>query len=507
MAGGGVLGKLMVVLGINPGSYKRDVRQFAQDCGLSAKQAQKEYDKLNFNKFRKSLWGIQGFLAGWGVERVLSASYKAWQENEQGVRQLDASLHALGAYTPQLSGYFKRLADELQRVIKPGDEAIMQNISDLLTLGGVQPEDMKRTLMAAADLGEVVGSMDTAVTMLAKAAAGSTVAFSKWGIKVKDDLPTYEKFLSILDQLNDRFGGRGLAAGNADPFNQLKKNWDEIKENIGGAVVELDKFYGISYALANMTNLNSQWQLILSLQEKLERSKKSTWGGKSSTATADIEADLMSAIHMYNMSKTPPTTKITRPSDPDAAAKYEKWFQGANKLETGGMSRIPLVRGPSAKQQAIGAGFMSPMDVAQGGMPTGDATSWQTKWDSALRSLTGQFGDFKNMFENMQIDIVTGWDNAFNRLFHRVSSFGDFTKSIFASIGDAFLGMASRIATEKLFQNTIGRISGGALSNMFGGGTGLAAAGGGISIGTLNIQGADARSMKAILERASKRRA
>lgn len=507
-----LLGKMMVVLGLDVQSYKTDLRKAAQDAGTSAKKIQKDFDGLNFNQFRKSLWGIQAFIAGWGVERLLTNSYLAWQENAQAVAKLEGGLRALGAYTPELSGYFKNLSNELQRILPYSDEQILAGVTELLTLGGVQPADMRRTITAAADLADTVGGMETAIDMLAKAAAGNTKMFGRWGIQVDKDLPVYEKFLSLLTKIEDRFGGMGAAAAAADPLKGIRDTWGEITENIGRAIGALDRYSGASKALSNWMEKNFNPTLEQQIS-KLQGEMGVISGGRQARFMKtpqyiEKQGQLNELLRQYyeGLPGGAPTNEIKRPYDPDADAKYEAWFKSVNKLETGGMRRIPLVRGASAHAQAMGE---TPRitSAPEFGAPTGrDATDWQSRWEQSIKNLEGQFGNFQSMFDNMNIDIVTGWDNTMRRLVTGASSFGDFVKDMFMSVADSYLGMLSRMASEKLFSATFGRIASDGLGSLFGGGTGLSATGGGGQPVTIYMQGADARQLQALLNRNTKRR-
>jgi hypothetical protein len=63
-------------------------------------------------------------------------------------------------------------------------------------------------------------------------------------------------------------------------------------------------------------------------------------------------------------------------------------------------------------------------------------------------------------------DIVMGWSNTMSGLMQGTMNFRDFSRQMFADVTSSFIGMASRIAAEKLFGATLGKAS------FFGGGGG-----------------------------------
>lgn len=190
------------------------IKMELQDGKLVAKDAKsisKEMDKIpkGADKAKASLGMLKMAYAAVGVAAVAFAkkAMDAFIKQENAIVRVEASLRAMGQYTPELSQHYQDLAANLQRISRWGDEELLPLMSKLMTLGNVQEDQMERVMRAAMDFSVVVGSMDTAVDLLTKAAVGYTGTLSRYGIILEESIPVNERFEVVLKLIEDRMSG------------------------------------------------------------------------------------------------------------------------------------------------------------------------------------------------------------------------------------------------------------------------------------------------------------
>jgi len=178
-----------------------------------------------------------GFRAvtGFMLDTVKSASSAEAAQNK-----LNAALRQQGTFTPEVVSQFNDLATEMQHTTIYSDDLTNEMQALLIQVGGVMPSAMGRAQRASADLASGLGiDLQTATTLVAKAAAGHTETLGRYGITVSQaDLQT-QGFAAVLDAVNRQFGGQATAQ--LDTYTgkvaQLGNAWDNVKEAIGRRIV------------------------------------------------------------------------------------------------------------------------------------------------------------------------------------------------------------------------------------------------------------------------------
>lgn len=150
---------------------------------------------------------ITGVATMLAVGTAIKKSYDAFVKQEDATVQMEASLRALGRYTPRVSKEFQDLASSLQRTTRHGDEELLPMFSKLITLGDVQFDQLERVTRAAMDFAVVSGGLESAVDLLAKASVGYTATLSRYGIIIDETIPKNEKFEAVLRLIEGRMGG------------------------------------------------------------------------------------------------------------------------------------------------------------------------------------------------------------------------------------------------------------------------------------------------------------
>jgi len=168
------------------------------------KDEEKQVDKVQESFGKLKIAGVAALAA---IMALGKKSMDLWIAQEYAVMRVEASLRSAGKYTPELSQHYQDLASSLQRASRYGDEQLLPMISKLITLGGIQEDQMERVMRASMDFAVQTGGLETAVDLLAKAAVGYTSTLSRYGIILDEAIPKSEKFEAALRWIEIRMSG------------------------------------------------------------------------------------------------------------------------------------------------------------------------------------------------------------------------------------------------------------------------------------------------------------
>lgn len=183
--------------------------------------------------------------------RQIKGFISAYAEQEESVKRLTNAMIIQGTYTEDLQQKYVKFAKEVQKNTRYGDEAVMQLMQQLISVGDVAPEMMERAAQVAIDFASATGrDLNTAALTVGKAAAGFTGELSRYGIIIDQNIPITEKFRAALEAMEKQFGG--MAAKDISTFSgrieQMSNAFGDLKENIGQIIVEkLNLDYVVEY--------------------------------------------------------------------------------------------------------------------------------------------------------------------------------------------------------------------------------------------------------------------
>jgi len=192
-----------------------------------------------------------GFTAAAGVAAVAArklfneilVNVQAAAEAQTAEASLAQAIRNRGLAVSEVLPRLKAQAKALQDLTGIDDDAILGNQALLVSLGKLSGEGLERATTAAIDLSKGIKGMDldAAFTLIAKAAAGSTVALSRYGIKVDETLSKHEKFEAIVQQISVMFGGQAAAALDtyAGRLEEARNRVGNLREELGGPFLDV----------------------------------------------------------------------------------------------------------------------------------------------------------------------------------------------------------------------------------------------------------------------------
>lgn len=183
----------------------------------------------------KLIEGVGGLVSEAG--RWITAS----NEQESATASLNAALHASGTFTQGLSDEYHRLAEAFQAATNVADDKLLVSMGKLVSVGGVQRDQMREATQAALDLAAGLQvDVSSAFDLVAKAASGHTEALSRYGLETKKGADAGEKFADVLEQIREKFGG--MAEAEAATFEgqleSINVTIGDTREVLGDALKE-----------------------------------------------------------------------------------------------------------------------------------------------------------------------------------------------------------------------------------------------------------------------------
>jgi hypothetical protein len=169
---------------------------------------------------------------------VLYKSIASATEYEDVVNSLNRALASTGQFSKEASDSFREYANSLQETTKYSDDQVLSTAAMIQNLGRLTVDALKPATKAALDLSAALGiDLDSAASLVGKAANGNVAALQRYGIEVRKGTTDTETFANTLKTLETRFGGASEAA--AKTFSgstaKLKNSFDDIFKEIGRA--------------------------------------------------------------------------------------------------------------------------------------------------------------------------------------------------------------------------------------------------------------------------------
>ena len=227
-------------------------------------------------------------LISFGMESV-----RLFNKQEDAVKSLSAALDIGGQKMSRLTPIFENYASALQKQTIYGDEVILAQMAYGKNLG-ITTDKLKAATKAAIGLAAKFNlDLKTSMMLVGRASQGQTQMLTRYGITLDDTLGPQEKFNELLKIGADNFGlAEAQTQTTAGRLKQLSNTWGDLKELIGGSVVE---FY----------NLNGVLEGIKNTIEKIQ----GTTDAKNKSLELDKKLEEWNKAHPFNKGKNAENAK------------------------------------------------------------------------------------------------------------------------------------------------------------------------------------------------------
>lgn len=198
-----------------------------------SKSTESSFNRLS-TSFAIGAASIVGF--AYSVKEFVGASIEA----EENISRLNVSLKQTGIFTEKTSEEFIKLAEEIQNTTVYSDDQAMSLTATLQNLGQFTKEGLVKATKASIELASAMKiDLNSAATLVGKAASGNIIAFQRMGIEIRKGKTDAETFANTLDALS-RFQGASTAEVNTlgGSFKSLGNQVDDAKETLGKIISE-----------------------------------------------------------------------------------------------------------------------------------------------------------------------------------------------------------------------------------------------------------------------------
>lgn len=243
--------------------FKEGMAEAEQAAAKSASKIEKDFSGLEktISNFGKNVRNV-----GLGMSAALTApltmvakqSVQDFAEASRAVADLEAALASTGGRAGVTSEQLQKFANDAQFKTLYQDEEILKSVSaNLLRFGNISGDTFMETQQLAIDLSARLGKdLSSSATILGKALndpASGLGALRKAGIQFTDEQEAMIKKMAeagdiagaqkaMIDELKKSYAGSAEAvasAGDLGPLNEFNKQMAEIRETIGGILVEI----------------------------------------------------------------------------------------------------------------------------------------------------------------------------------------------------------------------------------------------------------------------------
>lgn len=270
-----VIGSLRADLSASIAQFQSDmgaaadaVKKFAKEAKAVAKELQETGEAMSV--------ALTLPIVAFGVEAV-----KASQEAAQAFNLLQAAMISTGNASGKTADQLDKSADALRAISTFDKDQILKGVTaNLLTFGNVQGAVFDRAQLAIVNLASKMGEdLQSATVKVGRALQDpikGMTALTRLGVSFTDQQKQQIRALVqsgdgmkaqgiILGALEQKFDGAALAMRNASPTAELKNEWKELAETIGGDLTPRLKDVADSFAevLKSFKDLDPQTRQLI----------------------------------------------------------------------------------------------------------------------------------------------------------------------------------------------------------------------------------------------------
>jgi hypothetical protein len=240
--------KIIVQLDLEKGDVKSATASLEKAAEKSGEKAGSLFSAEFESSATKSLRSIGSFAAkAAGLVTGLATGFLALeglrgaQAQEDAVNALNSALSLSKNASLQASEGIQVFASELQNATRFGDDVIIQNAALIQSLGDLDQEGLKRATKAALDLSTALRiDLNSAATLVGKAASGEVGSFSRYGISIEKAKDNATTFANALTAIESKFGGAAARDVNtySGAVDQLKNAFGDTLEAIANIIIK-----------------------------------------------------------------------------------------------------------------------------------------------------------------------------------------------------------------------------------------------------------------------------
>lgn len=238
--------KIIISIELDDGSVKKGFLKIEDQAKSTGDKLGKDLEKgigsVSLGKLAAIGAGITAaFKVASGAIGLLGDAIAGASAEVDSINRLNTALQLTGKFSQESSNDLINFSNELQASTKFANDAVLEVSALIQTLGNLDQQGLKGATKAALDLSTALGiDVNSAATLVGKAANGNVEAFKRYGVEIKKGATDAETFANALQTLQSRFGGASEAASQtfSGSLEKLKNVFGDVLENIGFAITQ-----------------------------------------------------------------------------------------------------------------------------------------------------------------------------------------------------------------------------------------------------------------------------
>jgi NTP pyrophosphatase (non-canonical NTP hydrolase) len=188
------------------------------------------------------------------ITGITKSLVTAYNQQEAAERKLANALRLRGGLTENNINRLKTFTAELQRNSTVGDEVSLNLASQAIAMGK-SLDQTEKLIKASAELAAVTGKdIDSAFRMLNQTYAGTTQSLTRLGIQVPNFTKEQLAAGAAVEWVNKQLDGsaKALTGTLSGALQQATNAWGDLKEELGGLLVEVVKLDKVIIGITNL---------------------------------------------------------------------------------------------------------------------------------------------------------------------------------------------------------------------------------------------------------------
>jgi len=238
--------KIVISIELDDGTVRKGFLNIEKAATDSAKGIDKSFSGTGkgLDSVKASALLLVGAFAGLkaigSAIRFFKESIAEAAKEQDAIQRLNNALALTGKFSEASSKSIQDFANSLQNTTKFGNDTTLEVASLIQSLGKLDTEGLQRATKASLDLSTALGiDVNSAATLVSKAAAGNISAFSRYGIQMQVGATNAQTFANALNVLEKSFGGSSEAAAKTFTGSLMRLNnvFGDFQETIGNTVL------------------------------------------------------------------------------------------------------------------------------------------------------------------------------------------------------------------------------------------------------------------------------
>ena len=197
--------RIVIEVQLDDGTIKKGFLNIEKQAEQTGKSVGNNLNGKGLSTLTKTLAGVTAaFLALRSAANLLGDAIRGASAEADAINRLNVALAQTGQFSKATSQSLIDFSNGLQATTKFANDSVLEVSALIQTLGRLDQEGLKRATTAALDLSVALGiDVNSAATLVGKAANGNIEAFRRYGVEIQKGKTDAETFANALRTLEE----------------------------------------------------------------------------------------------------------------------------------------------------------------------------------------------------------------------------------------------------------------------------------------------------------------